>query len=161
MAFQDSVRLGTLGENIILEVLGKYGNVEDVRKEKEYRAMDVDFVVYPHKAIHVEVKTDTHEPNNIFWEVIKNDNKGNTGKLEGCQADIVLYYFINHNACYKFSPVDVREWIQQKGIDTFRCVKVPDGTHNSIGALLPIKDMINDGVIHEVTRINKVMQSGG
>ena len=116
--FKDSLALGEMGEEIILDYLQKSPTIQriiDVRDEKLYQKMDVDLVVVTkdEQELKVEIKTDSYKSGNIFYEWTSAVETASVGCMEKTQADYLFYYFINLQTMYIFDMAAYRDWFNE------------------------------------------------
>lgn len=106
----DMEKYGKLGEKVFLD---NYSNldVEDVREQRFYQDMDVDFVVhYKNRDIMIEVKTDTmaYKTGNLVYEVVAHNSCG-WGMIT--KADYIYEVLIDDNMqVVKTIMLDLNKW---------------------------------------------------
>lgn len=145
--FNKSINVGDYGEQIIKSYFKTNPNIVyviDVSKNKKYQDKDIDFIVKLKNGenISVELKTDTYDTGNIFYEVISNKEYNVLGCMIKSKAKCLLYYFIKTKELYIIDLKSYRKWIN-KNNERFAKKKIKninkrgnDITH-SIGLLIP------------------------
>lgn len=117
--FQKSYDIGKQGEEYIIQYIKSLENVlyiEDVREDKVYQNKDIDIVVTlkNNTKVKVEIKTDTYDTGNIFYETMSCIETNSIGCIEKTQADLILYYFINTKELYIFDTKEYKKWFNNK-----------------------------------------------
>ena len=97
--FQKSIEVGKYGETLIEKYLKnhtKVSSVINVSGQKEYQDIDIDYVVHfkNGKQHTIELKTDTYNSGNIFYETVSNKEYNVAGCMKKSKADFLFYYFI-------------------------------------------------------------------
>lgn len=150
--FKDSLAIGEIGEEKILNYLQRSSNVKniiDVRNVAMYREVDVDLLVHMESGqeLKVEVKTDTYRSGNIYYETVSALETGSVGGFEKTTADYMFYYFINLQTLYILDMKEYRKWFnaRQKTFDTLGYRKevknsryVKNLTYTSVGYAFPV-----------------------
>lgn len=143
-SFDKSKDIGKNGEKTIIEYLKQIPEIEsvvDVSDNPEYFDSDIDVIVKikgnpTHRTI--EIKTDTYNSGNIFFELISNNNKNTLGCSLVSKADFLFYYFINSNELYIIDLPKYRTWVLFN-ISMFKCKVVKSEYFMSCGILVPKK----------------------
>lgn len=145
--FNKSINVGNCGEQAIksyFETNPNIVNIIDVSKDKEYRDKDIDFIVELKngKSISIELKTDTYDTGNIFYEAISNKEYNVLGCMIKSKAKCLFYYFIKTKELYIIDFKAYKKWVN-KNNERFVRKKIKninrrgnDITH-SIGLLIP------------------------
>lgn len=120
--FVQSFKVGSIGEEHILQYLQESDTVEDiqdVRSDKAYQKIDVDFVITMTngEVFKIEVKTDTYKSGNIYYETMSSVETDSIGCFEKTEADFLFYYFVNLQTLYVFSMPEYKEWFNLKEAD--------------------------------------------
>lgn len=148
--FRQSMEIGKRGEEDIYNYLKNneiIDNIIDVRNDKAYQKIDVDYLIYINGKEHkIEIKTDTYKSGNIYYETISSNESSTLGCFEKTEADYLFYYFINWGYLYIFSMEEYRKWfqeIEQEFINKGYQKKVKnrgykDKTYTSIGYAYPV-----------------------
>jgi len=106
---EDSNQKGTVGEDIIRKVLSTVAPVVDVRKNKKYQKLDVDFIFKDKK---VEAKSDScYNTGNYFFEVVSNAEKSTPGWAVYSEADYILIYYPAAGEIHSIYGQDLRDWL--------------------------------------------------
>lgn len=127
-------------------------NVED---DKRFQELDIDLIcVYKNgPPDNIEVKCDTYDSGNFFFETISNSSKGTEGCFMYTLADKLYYYFEKRDSFYILPMPETRNWFienryrfKEKELATRRGGKV---LYYSYGYTVPIKKVIKEvrGVI--------------
>lgn len=143
----DMEKYGKLGEKVFLD---NYSNldVEDVREQRFYQDMDVDFVVhYKNRDIMIEVKTDTmaYSTGNLIYEVVAHNSCG-WGMIT--KADYIYEVLIDDNMqVVKTIMLDLNRW--KRFIRDRKAPKRINWKQNSdtVNLLCKIDDLRDFGVI--------------
>lgn len=155
MGFNESLKSGLIGELIVWNALGHLESVKrviDVRDDKRFQMMDVDFLVEmsSRQYIWLEVKTDykATETGNIAYEL---RTSGNIGCFEKTKADVIAYYVPTSGYIYLIKAKELRMYVRNANYPIRRMGDASEGY------LLPISELERDGVIYyeyqaEVTR---------
>ena len=146
--FEDSLKEGGMGEHTVWNLLTdseknpKIRFVFDVRKDKNYQAKDIDFLVENtnRQITPFEVKTDmqAHKTGNIVYEKTTSNH---VGCFEKTQAHIIAYYIPGNQQVHMIRVSALRKYVQESKLSE---VRMGD---NATGYLLPIEDLKNNGVI--------------
>ena len=120
--FTDSLYIGKQGESKIKNFLNNnFDEIIDVSDMKRFQQLDIDYVCKKgNQIITVEVKTDTYNSGNLFYEYYSCIEKETEGCLEKTKADYILYYFIYSNELYILKTNEFRKWFH-KNIFKFKC----------------------------------------
>ena len=103
------------GEEIIKNWLFSYYHITnyiDVSNEKVYQTKDIDAIITLKNGEKrtIEIKTDTTDTGNLFYETISNEKHNTLGCLEKTEADIVLYLFLKTDELFILKMPDFRIW---------------------------------------------------
>lgn len=155
--FRESLKVGEVGEERILDYLQKSATVDkilDVRDNKMYQNIDVDLVVKMKTGdeLKIEIKTDTYRSGNIYYETMSAVETGSIGGFEKTEADYLFYYFINLSTLYILDMNEYREWFRSKKemFDFLGYQKKPKNaryngsTYTSIGYAFPVTTLENE-----------------
>lgn len=147
--FKKSINIGNYGEQIIksyFETNSNIVNVTDVSKDKKYQDKDIDFIVELKNGenISIELKTDTYDTGNIFYEAISNKEHNVLGCMIKSKAKCLFYYFIKTKELYVIDFKAYKKWVNENN-ERFAKKRIKninkrgnDITH-SIGLLIPKK----------------------
>jgi len=148
-SFAAQVQIAKEIEDKLLEyyaTLKEYVNVVDVRYDKDFQGMDIDFMLVKEDNPHfnfemLEVKADfkTHKTGNLFIEL------GEKGWLNKTRCDRLLYVDVENKVGYYIHCFYLKEYIHEnKGELVEKQVGTTDfGGFITTGVLLPI-DSIKD-----------------
>lgn len=154
-SFSKDLSLGKIGEQIVINHLKSYRNIEDVRDiSNSKRGIDEDVdleLVYKDGHIStLEIKTDTmaHRTGNIAYEELSHKNPGCFARTT---ADHILYFLIETGEAYVLNPQKFRNLISNIKRDfnlaqsmNIRATKMGQGAS---GYLVPISSIINTGIV--------------
>lgn len=147
-----------LGEQIIKNYFKNNPNiidVIDVSQDKQYQDKDIDFLVKLKSGedISIELKTDTYDTGNIFYEAISNKEYNVLGCMIKSKAKCLFYYFIKTKELYIIDFNAYKKWVNaNNGRFTKKTIKNinrygNDITH-SVGLLIPKKIFEREMVGH-------------
>ena len=146
--FSQSLLEGESGEHVIWNLLMKSKDVRsvvDVRQDKNFQEMDIDFLVEngERQFTPIEVKTDfkAQDTGNIVYELSTN---GQIGCFQKTKARYIYYYIPAIKTAYMIDVKDLRTYIYRVRPEER---KMGD---NARGFLLPIRDLIDAKVIKRV-----------
>lgn len=145
--FNKSINIGDYGEQIIksyLEANPDVLNVIDVSKDKRYQEADIDFIVKLKNGedISVELKTDTYDTGNIFYEAISNQEYNVLGCMIKSKAKCLFYYFIKTKELYIIDFKAYKKWVNENN-ERFTKKRIKNinkrgtGITHSVGLLIP------------------------
>ena len=145
MTFGACLKAGAMGERAAWDKLIKMQgvrNVVDVRDDKYFQSVDVDFLVEQtnRQYVWVEVKTDeqAYTTGNVFYEVT---TSGNIGCFEKTKAAFILIHLPQTDDIYMLNVEKLRRYVEY---GVFREVR---GGDNSIGYLLKMEDLKKRGIM--------------
>lgn len=156
--FNKSINVGDNGEQIIKSYFENNPNIVDVidvSKDKKYQDKDIDFIVKLKNGedISIELKTDTYDTGNIFFEAISNKEYNVLGCMIKSKAKCLFYYFIETKELYIIDFKEYKKWVNKNNA-RFAKKKIKninrygnDITH-SIGLLIPKKIFEKEMVGH-------------
>jgi len=157
--FRDSCKSGGRGEEILYNYWCNKGYaVSDLRYEREWQKVDVDYRVRTHKGEYlVDVKSDTYSNINFAIELVSNTNKNTDGNIKVTVADRWYYYFLDTNICYVFNPKDMLAFVNEnlsenvlpKGmriVHPYTAISNGNGYHSKC-VLVPISLAYSNGLI--------------
>lgn len=143
--FENSLKEGGYGEHAIWNLynnLPGVRNVVDVRKDREYQEKDIDFLVEDNNRqfTPIEVKTDyqAHETGNIVYEI---STSNHVGCFDKTQAKYIIYFIPRAEIAYAINVKELRKYVYTTHPEER---KMGD---NSTGFLIPITELIENGVI--------------
>ena len=156
--FNKSIKTGDFGEQIIKNYFKNNPNiidVIDVSQDKQYQDKDIDFLVKLKSGedISIELKTDTYDTGNIFYEAISNKEYNVLGCMIKSKAKCLFYYFIKTKELYIIDFKAYKKWVNaNNGRFTKKTIKNinrygNDITH-SVGLLIPKKIFEREMVGH-------------
>ena len=143
--FSESLKEGESGEHLVWNILSKSKDVRsivDVRQDKAFQEMDIDFLVEDgdRQFTPIEVKTDfkAQDTGNLVYEV---QTSGHLGCFEKTQARFIYYYIPAQKVVYVIGVKAWRTYIHQVKPEER---KMGD---NATGFLLSIKELKEAKVI--------------
>lgn len=145
--YDKSINIGKCGEQIIKSYFETNPNIEsivDVSKDLEYRDKDIDFIVKLKNGedISIELKTDTYDTGNMFYEAISNKENKVLGCMIKSKAKCLFYYFIQTKELYIIDFKAYKKWVNENN-KRFAKKKVKNinkrrnDIGHSIGLLIP------------------------
>lgn len=147
--FQQDLRTGSIGEESVLQFLKvskSTKNIMDVRYDKFFQELDVDFIQETHnnEFRKIEVKTDTkaHNTGNLAYEHTSNKHYNTIGCFEKTKADYIFYYLTENKNLYIFHTETLRGYININK-NRFREVNMGD---NALGYLVKLEELINNNI---------------
>lgn len=158
MSFIKDKQIGKIGEGIVINLIENafQHEVEDVSEDRYWQEVDVDLltvdpmvehinyvtgeVTYP-EPTKVEVKTDTTNTPNIFFETVSNAKRAIQGNMITSAADVLMYVHLEHKFILSVNLPLFRDWVRARK-DTFREVSVR--TSNAKGLLIPIERLLDE-----------------
>ena len=151
--FKEDIERGEIGENIIYNYfinLSNVNNVIDVRDDKKYRDIDIDFIVMfsNGEKLNIEIKTDykAHKTRNLPYEYRSNARNNTIGCLEKTKADYVFWYIYENQKVYKMDIKSVKNFIHSFK-NKYPQIDIGD---NAKGYLLPIEWLKEMNMIKEI-----------
>lgn len=148
MIAQKSLSDGVIGEAIVWDFFTKnkgIRNIVDVRDDKFFQSVDVDFLFEDTNRQYswVEVKTDyrAHESGNFVYEVESGSTMHTQGCFEKTKASIIAYYVPYSGHIYLIDVLKLRNFVRKTDL---RSVRMGE---NATGYLLPISELERSGVI--------------
>lgn len=147
--FNKSINVGDYGEQIIksyFKTNPNVANVTDVSQDKKYQDADIDFLVELKNGenISVELKTDTYDTGNIFYEAISNKEYNVLGCMIKSKAKCLFYYFIKTKELYIIDFKAYKKWVNKNNArfakKTIKNInRRGNGITHSVGLLIPKK----------------------
>lgn len=148
MSFADSIKYGNLGELIVIDYFVHHKGIKevfDVRDDKRFQNMDVDFLLMnlDRSVTWLEVKTDfrADETGNFVYECISSKYQNSIGCFEKTQSDIIGYYVPNSGKLYLINTNALKNYVRTHSLKE---IQMGD---NALGYLLEIGDLERTGVI--------------
>jgi hypothetical protein len=121
-------------------------NVEDDRAFQEF---DIDLVQITNSDIvNIEVKSDTYESGNFFFETVSNSARETEGCFMYTRADYLYYYFTKSRLAYILPMPSTRDWFITN-IDRFSRKELATKSgkkilYHSYGYPVPIKTVMKE-----------------
>lgn len=147
--FQKDLRTGVLGEEVVYNFLVKdsrTSKVIDVREDKIFQKLDVDFIQELTNGISrmIEVKTDTqaHYTKNLAYEHTSNKYYNTIGCFEKTKADYIFYYLTETKEVYILDTLKLRQYVRVNK-NRFREVSMGD---NALGYLIKLEELTTNKV---------------
>lgn len=134
----DSFRKGKPAEEIAAQRIAKAGwQIEDVRKDKEYQAVDIDYICSKDDDTWtVDVKTDRcYKTQNYFFETLANVEAKKQGWAYTSEADYILIVYETPTGGHELHVIDMslaRAWIEQ---NEWKCRKIENATRRENGSI--------------------------
>lgn len=112
---KDSFAKGKNAEEIVAAWIVKqgWGAVKDVRKDKEYQAKDIDYIVSDEESdTPIDVKSDKYyETNNYFIETMSNIELNKIGWGYSSLADFIFIYYPDGDELHVINMFALRPWL--------------------------------------------------
>lgn len=147
--FQQDLKTGNIGEEIILEFLKENKatkSVLDVRNDKFFQDIDTDFIqeTLQNEIYKIEVKTDTlaHKTGNLAYEHTSNKYGNTIGCFEKTRADYIFYYLTETKELYILHTESLRNYVLLNK-NRFREVDMGD---NALGYLIKLEELIINNI---------------
>ena len=147
--FQQDLRTGSIGEDVIFNFLKSNTNTKsviDVRHDTLFQELDVDFIQETHdnQIRKLEVKTDTmaHNTGNLAYEHTSNKHYNTIGCFEKTRADYIFYYLTVTKELYILHTNSLREYVKSNR-NKLREVCMGD---NALGYLIKLNSMIENKI---------------
>lgn len=149
--FERDMNTGAIGEEIVFNLLKSDSRVKeviDVREDKIFQRIDVDFVQFfkNEKPLLIEVKTDekAHETGNIIYESISNATYNTIGCFEKTTSQIIYYYIVHTKEMLIIRTSKLRDYMSEdKNKKKYKYVHMGD---NARGYLIPIQHILNNNL---------------
>ena len=115
--FNNSINIGNAGEEIVkkhIESLSNVNNITDVSGDSKYQDLDIDLLIdfSDGTSCSVEIKTDTYNSGNIFFETMSNLEANVLGCMYKTKADYLFYYFTETKELYIMSMSRYLAWFE-------------------------------------------------
>lgn len=156
--FKDSIKVGDYGENIVKQYLMRspaVKNIIDVSNSKMYQDLGIDVIAKMKNGteLKIEVKTDTYQSGNIYYETVSAKEVDSLGGFEKTQCDYMLYYFLNMNTLYILKMDKYKKWFRLKEEEFIKkgYQKTPVNrrwngtTYTSVGYAYPVSILEKEG----------------
>ena len=126
-------------------------DIADHQDTAEFRDQDVDLLaaVVVHdgtrRQVLVEVKADSHDLTNLYFETVSNVSKGTPGCLMYTTAVVVAYLYTKENVLLLLPFPEFREWFlehQDEFLDKQVTTSIDFGTYQSKGKVVPLTRVI-------------------
>lgn len=107
-----------MGEEIVFHHISRQKNIKeirDVRNIREYQQKDIDYILVTtdDKEVSIEIKTDSYDSPNIFFETMSCIETNSIGCMYKTQAKYLYYYFLKTNELYIFDMAKYRDWVTE------------------------------------------------
>lgn len=117
--FSKSTLIGEMGEKRIMEFVKSLSFIEDIKdvsKDKQFQSLDIDLVakLKDNSIKSIEIKTDTYDTGNLFYETMSCVETNSIGCMEKTEADLIFYYFIKTKELYILRTKELRKWFHNK-----------------------------------------------
>lgn len=147
--FQQDLKTGNIGEDVVYKFLlndSNTSNLIDVRDDKVFQKLDVDFIqeLKTGGCRMIEVKTDTqaHYTKNLAYEHTSNKYYNTIGCFEKTKADYIFYYLTETKEVYIIDTLRLRQHVRVHR-NRFREVNMGD---NALGYLIKLEELINNNI---------------
>ena len=154
--FWDDLTRGMVGEFVVFDALNKLPQIKqviDVRDDKYFQSVDVDFLVQDRdrQFTWLEVKTDykTFTTGNVIYEV---STSGNVGCLEKTKASVVAYYIPQSGNIYLCNTEALRRCVKN---NDYRCCEMGQ---NGMAYIVPLGDLERYGVVKQTIKTDPLMK---
>lgn len=108
-SFRGQLGIGRMGVETVISVLQKRGYIcKDLQDDMEMQHRGVD--LYVEGLGYLEVKTDSHSPENFFLEL---DVKGKPGAIDRSTADYFCILFPNYQVIYLLPRAELQQWLRE------------------------------------------------
>lgn len=151
--FTKDLEIGKNGEEETLKILNnlpKINTILDVRNDKLFQDLDIDFLIKDIKnnILKIEVKTDTQADytNNLFYETISNIKYNTIGCFKKTKSDIIFYYIANGNKMYRLDTKKLQNFVKN---NKFKLKEV-EGGDNALGFLIDFNLLKNEKIAKEI-----------
>lgn len=105
---RQQLQVGEMGVSTVKTVLRSRGYVvEDLQKDMSMQKRGVDLFV--EGVGYIEVKTDSYEPTNFFFEL---DSSGKPGAVDRSCADYFCVFFFRHHIIYLIPRAELQKWLR-------------------------------------------------
>ncbi|MEL7646990.1 MAG: hypothetical protein AAGU76_02800 [Sedimentibacter sp.] len=151
--FKQTLQKGEQGEVAFIQYCeSKNIPLIDVRNDKEFQKIDVDFIV-GNKGTRVEIKTEysygkySKDKQRFYVEDISSQSINSDGWYRYCQADILVDFDALNNIMYFFRLVDLKEYIEtfyEKDKKKVDYVKLQKGSCGYVVYIQPFLQWLND-----------------
>ena len=147
--FQKDLTTGKIGEDVVFDFLKRdvtTKSVVDVRNDKLFQELDVDFIQEtPSNEIRkIEVKTDTlaHTTGNLAYEHTSNKYYNTIGCFEKTRADYIFYYLSEVKQVYILEVERLRNYVHSNR-NRFREVSMGD---SALGYLIKLEELVKNKI---------------
>ena len=107
--FDTQLNIGALGVQIAKSILrARYPYITDYAEDKEMQRRGVD--LYVEGLGYLEVKTDTHDPRRLFFELAVGDKPG---AVDRCSADYFCVLYPEHRVIYLIPRPELQKWLRE------------------------------------------------
>ena len=148
MYFSDCQNVELAGLNILVPFLNKFSTVPPQSITDEHQQKTIGDLMCHFKNLgetSVEVKIESRFTGNLFIETWSNREWGTPGWLHTCQADLLVYYFLDEDRLVTCGMSALRHWCIGKAdphIDQYPVKQVKQNQRNdTVGTIVPICDL--------------------
>lgn len=151
--FNKSIIVGNAGERTVINFLKNRENVKSIREVQElkvFRDKDIDLIVElkDNRNYSVEIKTDTYNSGNIFYETMSSVETESLGCMEKTEADYLFYYFVYTKELYILDMKKYRNWFYVNKsnfqLKILKNKRFDASTYTSMGYTIPKKYLENN-----------------
>jgi len=153
MSFHESLHAGQSGEDLVSQRFAARPDVRkvlDVSKDPDFQRIGVDLVVsYRDSSVRwVEVKTDSHQPRNVFVETIANESKRSAGCFIYSKAHTWIVLYHRHGKALWLPLAAAKEHILPR-LEEYRAASSSTRiggreAYRTLGRLVPIRDILRN-----------------
>jgi len=153
--YNDTVDTGLLGERRVVGYLKKMGyTIERYNTYSSQRVKGDICVKSKDKSYDIEIKTEkANKHGNFFIEVVSNSHTDAPGWLHYCNADLLIYNFLDEDRIFCFDMKDLKRWSKHNITKFPQKVQYSCNQQNeTIGYCVPIPTLTSEVKckIHEV-----------
>lgn len=147
--FKDSCKTGAQAVALVTSWLlstPAVSSITNVENNRLFQNQDVDIITVSREGIthKLEVKGDSYDSGNLFFETISNTSKNTSGCFLYTEADWLCYVTLPTKTLYVIPVKKTRAWFL-KNINSFKEVKtftaVGNSKYQTVGRLVPIKEL--------------------
>ena len=147
MGFQDDIKKGVEGENLIENYLIKNNHsVKNVSKDKSYFKRGFDFIINDNIKADAKYDSKICVTGNLFIEEFSNMRLKSKGWLQYSEMDILFYIDEINGIAYEIDFLLLKEYIELNR----KNLKVVAGGDCALGILVPLRS------ITEITKVHKI-----
>lgn len=125
---------GGMYESVFIDDYLNYLGIQykDVRDNDLYRAMDIDFIIYPDKKVEIKKNSDMK---NIYFQEYKNYSKKKLGWLYTSKADMFVFIFSDRSMIFLNNTTEFKIYYKNKLLPIKKNIVIME---NSVYRKVPI-----------------------